>query len=147
MKKYRKSRVHRARNNVDKFDKSCLLIPTAAKALWLSYRRGNWQVLEKVGLKRKLIEPIFEEFERQHILGLHGNLKSQRQVHALLRWYPPLIDAAVRMVGLYMVVYASDIPEIDNEVERRENVLSRDSESGRPVNESGGGGEGGGGAS
>ena len=110
--------VRKEGNVQDLFDTACLTIPTAVKALWLLYRRGRWDLLKRVGVKRGQAERVLLGFEDAGTFGVGGNLKSQKQMKALLRTYPPLLDAAVRLVGVYMIAMG---PEVKNETISRYN--------------------------
>lgn len=98
---------------VSLYDKECLTIPTAVKAIWMLYRRGRWDLLKRVGLKQGEAEPVFLEFEDAGTFGVGGSLKSQRQVRALIHAYPPIVDTATRLVGVYMIALGDEIPEVE----------------------------------
>lgn len=92
------------------FDPACLLIPVAIKALWLAYKRGHWEVLRKLGLRREDIEEPFKMYDALRVARTPG-LRGNKQVLALLKAYPPLIDAAVRLVGLYMISWDRELKQ------------------------------------
>lgn len=108
-----------------KFCRECLDQRTAVKAVWLAYLWGRWDILSRLGIRRKDAEPIFEKFKDANVLGDGGRLKSIRQVYALLRAYPRVVDASAKLVGLYLIAMSSEIPAIDREYERKTNDLSR----------------------
>lgn len=94
----------------ENFDPACLLIPTAVKALWLAYKRGHWEVLRKLGLRREDIDEPFKMYDALRVARTPG-LRGNKQVLALLKAYPPIVDAAVRLVGLYMISWDNELQE------------------------------------
>lgn len=82
----------------------------AIRALWLLYLRSRWDELKRLGLSRKQAEPVLQEFDLNKFGSSH-RLTGKRQVYGLLTAYPPLVEAAVRLVGVYMVLNSEEIKQ------------------------------------
>lgn len=68
------------------YDAECERAGVAIKAIWLLYRRGNWNLLAGMGLERAEFERAFESFDFLHVVYERGRLANEQQAFALLRF-------------------------------------------------------------
>ena len=82
----------------------------ALRAVWLLFIRSRWNELARLGLKRAEVEPVLLHFDREKF-GASHRLTGKRQVYSLLVALPVLLEAAVRLVGVYMILHSEEIQE------------------------------------
>lgn len=100
-----------------KYCAECVDLRVAIKGVWLLFVRGRWRELSELGVKRS---SALQKFRDTHVFGPGGKLKSSYQVRLLLKAHPPVLDGAVRLLGVYMKEWGSEMPQIDKEFERKE---------------------------
>lgn len=97
----------------DDYDPRCEDVATAIRAIWRAYTRHKdnrgWYMLEELGLRRALYEPLFERFDHLYITTDHGLLHTHGQIVQFLRFLPErqrleIIGTALYMTGLYMSI-------------------------------------------
>jgi hypothetical protein len=104
-----KRRVH-----IDRYDPACERIDTAVKAIWKLYRRGKWGCLSELGLTRKEMEEVFDEFDALYITTDHGLLYQEATVQQLLKFEKDkrgtrkILGAAVEMIARYIWAFQDE---------------------------------------
>lgn len=96
----------------------CLDYRTGVKGVWLLFRRGKWGELARLGVKREKAEATLQAYMDANLFGAGGKLRSNKQVYDLLKAYPPLLNAAALLVHIYIVALASELPQVDREMEK-----------------------------
>ncbi len=103
-----------ARVPIDRYDPACERIDTAIKAIWKLYRRGKWVLLSELGLTRKEMEEVFDEFDGLYITTDHGLLYQEATVQQLIRFEfdkkgtRKILAAATEMIARYIWTYQDE---------------------------------------
>lgn len=86
------------------YDADSETIPTAIRAIWLAFKRGQWELLRQLGLSRKEMEEPLRKFDATR-LARDDRLVGKAQLYEAIQVYPPVVDAAIRLSGLYSILY------------------------------------------
>ncbi len=103
-----------ARVTGDRYDPACERIDTAIKAIWKLYRRGKWGCLSELGLTRKEMEEVFDEFDSLYITTDHGLLYQEATVQQLIKFEHDkrgtkmILTAAMELVARYIWTYQDE---------------------------------------
>ena len=98
----------------DKYDPACERIDTAIKAIWLLFRRRKWGLLAELGLIRKEMEELFDQFDYTYITTDHGRLYQEATVQQLIRYEheklgtKKILGAATELIARYIWTYQDE---------------------------------------
>jgi len=84
------------------FDPACTRIDKAVAAIWLLYRRAKWALLDDLGLRRHVVEPIFGAYDMRYISTDHGRIHTEKQAAHLIGMYPQVEIAALDLISRYL---------------------------------------------
>lgn len=93
-------------------EQDCLKLDTGVRAIWLLYRWGRWDLLGQLGLSRDY-ETDLETFDDHNIISDRGRINREKQVIQLIKFNPPVLQAAINLIGEYLVLTASDNKGLD----------------------------------
>jgi hypothetical protein len=85
-----------------RFDPNVLSPETGVRAVWMMYRRGQWDRLEDFGIERAKIEPLLDKFDYEYIPGERLTNSQARRVAELV---PEIAGAGVELRLAYALQY------------------------------------------
>lgn len=107
--------MYRPRSKEAYFDRECLKLNTAIRAVWILYRRGRWELLESIMLPRWKYEKPFLDYDNKHIFTEHGLIRTDRQTMHFAESIPGVIIAASILIEEYRDLYIERLNE-QNEI-------------------------------
>ncbi len=91
--------------NKVRFDPDVLSPEAGVRAVWIMYRRGQWNRLEDFGLERATVEPLLDKFDYDYIPGERLTASQARRVAELI---PDVGEAGVELRLAYALGYQKE---------------------------------------
>jgi hypothetical protein len=107
-----------ARSQFERYDPACERIDTAIKAIWKLYRRGKWVLLSELGLTRREMEALFDEFDAVYITTDHGLIYQEATVQQFIRYEQEklgtqkILTAAAVLIARYIWTFQDERHEV-----------------------------------
>lgn len=102
--KHAMERTMRVPVSAMKFDPALARVDTAVKAIWQLYRWERWELLASLGVDREKYEPIFHQFDEEHIISDHGLLESNHVPKLLKVCGPELVARSLEILERYQMM-------------------------------------------